>query len=316
MRINDDLVWAEKYRPKTVADCILPDRIKNMFLGFITQGKLPNLMLYGSAGTGKTSIARALCDNMDLESFVINASRDGRIDDIRNRITEIATTISFEGKQKCIILDEADGLSAAAQNALKAVIEEYSHTRFIFTCNTPNKIIKPIHSRTQGIDFKILETEKQALMLQIMLRMFDILKGENVAFDKTAVAQIVKKFYPDNRKILNVLQGAAANGKIDESVLATLKNAEIEVLLAAVKEKDLRACRQWITNNADVDMAVMLEELYEIFSKAVVLTEDNPDNILNLIEAVGICNMDSSWAPSSQITMLRLVGKLFSLQYK
>ena len=311
-----ELIWADAYRPNTVADCILPDRIKKTFLDFVSKKNMPNLMLSGSSGTGKTTIARALCNDMGYESVIINASRERGIDMIRYTIKEVAGTISFEGKPKAIILDEVDGLGSEAQQALRGSIEEYPRTRFIMTCNNKNKLHKAIHSRTDNIDFKILDVEKQDMMLKFLMRIFDILKKENVAFDKKVVTQVVKKYYPDNRKILNVLQTYSASGTIDENLLSNLKGSDVEVLLHSVKEKDLRACRQWIADNVDSDIGIMMEEIYEVFSKAVVLTDDNPNNVLGMIQAIGTCNRGQYFAASQAVNLMEMVGSLIGLEYK
>jgi len=187
----EEFVWAEKYRPKTVNECILPDRIKKTFLSMVAKKNIPNLMLSGGSGTGKTTAARALCAEIGYEVMFINASKNRGIDMIRSDIADVAGTISFEGKPKAIILDEADGLTFDAQQAIRASIEEYSKTRFILTCNNKNKLLKPIHSRTDNIDFKILDSEKMDVMSKFLERIFEILKLENVTFDKKVVGKVV-----------------------------------------------------------------------------------------------------------------------------
>ena len=313
---KDDLIWVEKYRPTTVNECILPDRIKKTFLEFITKGTMPNLMLSGSAGTGKTTIARALCEDMNYEYMLLNASKERGIDMIRNTIQQVASTISLEGKNKAIILDEADGLTLEAQQAIKAAFEEHSRIKFILTCNTKNKLAKPIHSRTSVIEFKILDSEKELMMIKMLKRTMEILKKENITFDQKVVGQIVKRYYPDNRKILQVLQTHGSSGNINESLLETKKGADVSVLLAAVKDRDLGACRQWIANNKDEDPSILFDEIYNVFSKQVAVSDDNPDNILNLIDAVAECNYRANFAANQEVNVMALVAKMMRLEFK
>ena len=304
---QDDLLWVEKYRPQTVAECILPDRIKKQFLDFVKQGNMPNLLLSGTAGTGKTTIARALCNDMDYECLLINASKDRNLALI-DKISQVASTISLEGRQKAIILDEADGLNPqSAQPALRAAIEEYSHIRFILTCNYRNRLIEPIHSRCNGIDFAILPSEKEAMMLKFLVRTFEILAKEKVTFDKKVVGQLVKKFYPDNRKILGALQGYSAGGTIDAGLLTHAEGATIDNLLKFVKDKDLGACRQWVADNADIDTSTLFSDIYNKFYYEV-----SPDGVLNMIQAVADYQYKSAFAANQEINTMGLIAALMS----
>lgn len=314
---QDDLLWVEKYRPKTVSECILPKRIKNSFLEIVKQKNMPNLLLAGTAGTGKTSIARALCNDMDYEYIIVNASKDRNLSLI-DKIAQVASTISLEGKNKAIILDEADGLNPqSAQPALRAAMEEYSHVRFILTCNYKNRLIEPIHSRTSVVDFNIMNSEKEEMMMQLLLRLFEILTLEKVKFDKKVVGQLVKKHYPDNRKILNSLQRYSAGGVIDAGLLTHAEGTSIEALLKAVKERDLGACRQWAADNADIDTATLFSDIYNKFYYEVKVTDDNPANVLNLIQMVADYQYKSAFAANQEINTMGLIASMMAqLEFK
>lgn len=313
---QDDLLWVEKYRPQTVKDCILPARIKKSFLDIVKQGNMPNLILSGSAGTGKTTIARALCNDMNYEYILINASKDRNLALI-DKIAQIASTISLEGKKKAIILDEADGLNPQnAQPALRASMEENSHIRFILTCNYKNRILEPIHSRASIVDFNLLATEKEEMRLTLLRRIIEILGKEGVTFDMKVVAEVVKKYHPDNRKILNTLQRYSAGKVIDAGLLETMNKASISVLIKAVRERDLGACRQWVTDNADVDTGSLFTDIYEAFYHEVLVTEDNPNNILDLIQLVADYQHKAVVAINPEINTMAMIAGLLKLEFK
>ena len=217
--VREESNWVDIYRPKTVSECILPRRIKARFEGFVKNNHFPNLLLTGDPGIGKTSIAKALCNDMGFENHFFNASRDGNIELIKKDIKSIASTLSIQGKEKCIIFDEADGLTKGAQPALRASLEQYSHVRFIFTCNDKRKLIPALHSRTSTIEFDVLESEKEEMKDIFSERVFEILTKENILFYRCAVNKIIEKYYPDNRRILNELQSASAIKEADGGIL-------------------------------------------------------------------------------------------------
>ncbi len=264
MRDNDELLWVEKYRPRAIEDCILPERIKSTFRKFVENRSFPNLLLTGSAGTGKTTVARALCNELDYEILFINASDERNIDVVRNKIKDFASTYSMNGKTKVIILDEADGLNATAQPALRAAMEEFHTCRFILTCNFENKLIDPIHSRTAKESFLLTKAEKTETMVQFLKRVFQILDTEEIQYDKKVVAELVKKHYPDNRRILNDLQRYATGGVIDTGILSNLvQGTVVKDLITMIKDKDFTKARQWIADNADADPASVFRQLYD-----------------------------------------------------
>lgn len=262
----DEFLWVEKYRPRKLEDCILPDHQKETFRQIVSKGEMPNMLLCGGAGMGKTTIARALCEELDCEYMVINGSEESGIDILRNKIRNFASTVSFEGKKKVVILDEADYLNPnSTQPALRGFIEEFSaNCRFIFTCNFKNKIIAPLHSRTTVIEFKLAKAEKQKMAAGFFKRVLDILAAENVTVsDAKVVAKLIEKHFPDYRRCLNELQRYSVAGVIDEGVLVNLADVNIKELTDALKEKDFRKMRAWVANNIDNDPQTIFRKLYD-----------------------------------------------------
>ena len=260
----EHLLWTEKYRPKTVEDCILPESIKNTFLEYVNRKEIPNLLLSGSAGVGKTTIARALCEEVGCDYIVINGSDESGIDVLRNKIKNYASSISFTGGRKVIIIDEADYLNPnSTQPALRGAIEEFSsNCSFIFTCNFKNRIIDPIHSRCAVIDFKI-NGSKAKMASQLFKRIEWVLKEEGVSYDKEVVAAVITKHFPDNRRILNELQRYSVSGTIDRGILTSVSDVQLGELTKGLKEKDFAAARKWVTNNLDNDPVKIYRKLYD-----------------------------------------------------
>jgi len=260
----EHLLWTEKYRPKTVEDCILPESIKNTFLEYVNRKEIPNLLLSGSAGVGKTTIARALCEEVGCDYIVINGSDESGIDVLRNKIKNYASSISFTGGRKVIIIDEADYLNPnSTQPALRGAIEEFSsNCSFIFTCNFKNRIIDPIHSRCAVIDFKI-NGSKAKMASQLFKRIEWVLKEEGVTYDKEVVAAVITKHFPDNRRILNELQRYSVSGTIDKGILTSVSDVQLGELIKGLKEKDFAAARKWVTNNLDNDPVKIYRKLYD-----------------------------------------------------
>lgn len=310
---DDKLLWVESYRPKKVEDCILPKRIKDVFLAFVKHGNFPNLLLTGGPGIGKTTIARALCNDMGYEYILINASDQRNIDTVRTTIRDFSSTMSLEGKPKAIILDEADGLNPnSAQPALRAAIEEFSHMRFILTCNFKNKLIAPIHSRTSTVEFNLQAEEKDEMKMHFLKRIFEILKKENVTFDQKAVGQIIKKYYPDNRRILNELQKYSIGGVIDSGILANTKGANLDDLVKAMKEKSMSACRQWVTNNVDTDPVMLFREIYDR-----LVTDIKVEGIPGMVMSIADYQYKSAFVADQEInTMAMVMSLLGQVEFK
>lgn len=261
----EHLLWVEKYRPKTVSDCILPDRIKTVFQEYVNQKNIPNLLLSGGAGIGKTSIAKAMCQEIGCDVMVINGSDEGRmIDTFRTKIKNYGSSMSLSGGRKVIILDEADYCNPeSVQPALRNFIEEFSsNCSFIFTCNFKHKLIEPLHSRCAVVDFGLRPAEKTSMAGQFFKRVQSILDKEKVEFDDKVVAEIIKKHFPDFRRVLNELQRYSQLGKIDTGVLAQIGNIQIDQIVKYIKDKDFTAIRKWVASN-DLDSNTIFRQVYD-----------------------------------------------------
>ena len=242
-----DFLWVEKYRPKTIADTILPNQLKVTFQQFVDQKNIPNLLLSGGAGVGKTTVAKAMCEMLDCDYIVINGSLNGNIDTLRNEISRFASSVSLRGGRKYVILDEADYLTNNTQPALRNFMEEFSkNCGFILTCNFKDKIIDPLKSRCSVIEFKINKADMAELAKQFMKRVMEILNTENVPYEKAVVAEVIKKHFPDWRRVLNELQRYSATGKIDTGILSNMRDVNLTKLVGYLKEKDYTNLRKWI----------------------------------------------------------------------
>ena len=260
-------IWCEKYRPMTIDECILPKGIREAFKGFVEKGDMPSIILAGSAGTGKTTAAKALCRELGYDYILINASNDRNIDVLRGTITQFASSASLMSDVKVVILDEADYANAnTLQPALRGAIEEFSKTtRFIFTCNYPQRIIPALHSRCSVFTYDIPKTERQEIALAFMKRVFAILENEGIEYDKPTIAGLIKKHFPDYRRVLNELQRyASINGKVDADILVSTKAYNIAELVGYLKDKDFKSMRKWAVENiADKDVNAVFRELYD-----------------------------------------------------
>jgi len=269
---REQFLWVEKYRPRKISDCILPSDLLSMFQEFITQDSIPNMLLAGTAGTGKTTIARALCEELGCDYIIINGSEESGIDVLRTKIKDFASAVSLSGKVKVVILDEADYLNPnSTQPALRGFIEEFSRNcRFIFTCNYKNKIILPLHSRTTVIDFKLNKADRPIMASRFMKRLKDILAEENVTYDIKVVVELLNKYFPDYRRVLNELQRYSSSGTIDAGILANFSDANMKELVSALREKDFKKMRSWVVNNMDNDPQALFRNLYDVLLVEVV----------------------------------------------
>lgn len=262
-----DFLWVEKYRPQKIEDCILPKRIKDTFQEIVDQGNVPNLLLSGTAGIGKTTVAKALCKQLGVDYYVINGSDEGRfLDTVRSQAKNFASTVSLLGgsSRKVIIIDEADNTTHDVQLLLRGFIEEFHKTcSFIFTCNFKNKIIEPIHSRCSCIEFGIQKNEKQQIMASFFSRLNNILDEEGVAYDKKVVAELIQRHFPDWRRVLNELQRYSTSGSIDTGILSAMIDTKIDKLVDFLHRKDYAAVRQWVVDNLDNDPNIILRNLYD-----------------------------------------------------
>ena len=259
-------LWVEKYRPHNIDDCILPQEVKSTFKDFIKSGEVPNLLLSGTSGTGKTTLARALCEELGCDYIIINGSDEGRqIDTLRTKIRTFASAVSFEGKTKVVILDEADYLNReSVQPALRAFIETFAENcRFIFTCNYSNRIIDPLHSRTTVVDFKITPSDRPKLAAKFLKRMKDILTSEGVNYSENVLAELLMKYFPDYRRVLNELQRYSVSGSIDEGILSNFQEINAKQLIESLRDKEWKKMRQWVANNVDTDPQGIFRQIYD-----------------------------------------------------
>lgn len=261
---NDEFLFVEKYRPKTVAECVLPEVTKNTFQEYVNKKEIPNLLLVGSAGVGKTSAAKALCEEVGCDYLFLNGSSENGIDIFRNKISNYASSVSISGGKKVIIIDEADFLTVNAFAALRAGIESFTkNCTFILTGNHKNKFPEAIQSRCAVVDFTISKTEKKKLLTQFFKRVCNILDIENISYDKEAVATFVTKWYPDNRRVLNELQRYSVNGQIDVGILSQVGELQLKDLIKCLKEKNFSGVREWVVNNIDNDYNTIYRKIYD-----------------------------------------------------
>jgi len=281
--VEKNFLWVEAYRPRKINDCILPKEHVDYFNQMVAKGEIQNMLLCGSAGTGKTTVARALCEELNTDYIVINGSEESGIDVLRTKIKSFASTVSFTGNTKVVILDEADYLNPnSTQPALRGFIEEFSsNCRFIFTCNFKNRIIPPLHSRCAVIEFKIKNADKPKIASAFFNRVTDILKLENIPFDPKVIARVVEKHFPDFRRSLNELQRYSQSGSIDEGILVNLGETNMKELVESVKLKDWKKMRSWVVSNLDNDPVSLFRKIYDTF---VPLTNQVPQLVLMIAD--------------------------------
>ena len=304
-----DFLWCERYRPKTIEECILPEQTKKSFQDFLNSGELPNLLLCGPAGVGKTTVAKALCNELGADYYVINGSDEGRfLDTVRNQAKNFASTVSLTGssKHKVIIIDEADNTGNDVQLLLRANIEAfYNNCRFIFTCNYKNKIIEPLHSRCAVIDFTIKGKQRVQLAGSFFQRLQTILDAERIEYDQKVVAELVTKHFPDFRRVLNECQRYSTSGKIDAGILASFSDVSVNDLLKYLKEKNFTEVRKWVVANLDNDASSVLRMVYDALYEHL----DGP-SIASCVLIVAKYQYQSAFVVDQEINLLAALTEI------
>lgn len=306
---RNEFLWVEKYRPKKIEDCILPKTIKKTFLEFVQQEEIPNLLLAGPAGCGKTTVAKALCEELGVDYYVINGSDEGRfLDTVRNQAKNFASTVSLSatGKHKVIIIDEADNTTTDVQLLLRANIETfYKNCRFIFTCNYKNKIIEPLHSRCAVVEFSIKGKEKARLAGEFFKRLGTILQEENIKYDEKVLVEIINSHFPDWRRILNECQRYSVGGEIDTGILATFTDVSVNDLIKHLREKNFSEVRKWVSSNLDNDTSVVLRKVYDALYEKL----DGP-SIASTVLIVAKYQYQSAFVADQEINLLAALTEI------
>jgi DNA polymerase III delta prime subunit len=304
----EEFLYVEKYRPSKIEDCILPERMKQTLKDIVKQGEIPNMLFSGGAGTGKTTAAFALCNELDADVLFINASMESGIDVLRSKIQSFASTVSFGGGTKVVILDEADGLNANSfQPALRGFIETFSaNCRFILTCNFPQKLIAPIHSRCTALNFTIEKSEKQELAAKFFKRACAILVEEKVEYDPKVVAEVITKFFPDYRRVLNELQRYSVSGKIDSGILSNFSDDSYKALIGYIKEKNFTEARKWVGMN-DIDCVELFRHFYDYSSTLV-----EPNSVPQLILIMADYSYKSAFVADQELNIMAALTEIMS----
>ena len=306
---RDEFLWVEKYRPKKIEDCILPDNIKKTFQGFLSKGEVPNLLLAGPAGCGKTTVAKALCHELGVDYYVINGSDEGRfLDTVRNTAKNFASTVSLSStaKHKVIIIDEADNTTNDVQLLLRAFTEEFSgNCRFILTCNFKNKIIEPLHSRCACIDFSTNSKDRPKLASQFFNRLGTILETESIEADPKVLAELINKHFPDWRRVLNECQRYSSSGQIDAGILATFSDVKVNDLVKKLKDKDFPEVRKWVVNNLDNDTSVLLRRIYDACYDSLV-----PNTIPSAVLILAKYQYQMAFVADQEINMIACLTEI------
>ncbi len=305
----NDFLFVEKYRPQTIEECILPANIKKTFSDFLNKGEIPNMLLAGPPGVGKTTVAKALCKELGVDYYVINGSDEGRfLDTVRNNAKNFASTVSLssEAKHKIIIIDEADNTSNDVQLCLRAFIEEFAgNCRFIFTCNYKNKILEPLHSRCAVVEFSIKGKEKQEVAAAFFTRLNYILDEERIEADKKVLAELVNKHFPDWRRVLNECQRYSVSGKIDSGILAAFSDVAVDDLIKNLKTKNFPEVRKWVNSNLDNDTSVLLRRIYDSLYESLV-----PNTIPGAVLIIAKYQYQMAFVADQEINMLACLTEI------
>jgi len=312
--MNDVILWVEKYRPSKISDTILTDELKKTFQTFVDEGYIPNLLLSGGPGVGKTTVAKAMLDEIGATYMMINGSEESGIDVLRNKIKNFASTVSMDGKRKFVILDEADYLNPqSTQPALRGFMEEFhKNCGFILTCNFKNRIIEPLHSRCSVVEFKIPTSDKPKLAGQFFKRVTDILTTEGIQFEPKAVAGVVEKHFPDWRRVLNELQRYSASGAIDSGILVNVSETNMNDLVSFLKDKDFKSIRKWVANNMDNDPTQVYRKIYDTLYEQI-----EPSTVPHLVLSVADYQYKSAFVADQEINMLAfMIEVMTQVQFK
>ena len=307
--MNTDFLWVEQYRPKTIDDCILPDSLKTLFKSFIKKGELSNLLFSGTPGIGKTTVAKALCEELNCDWIMINGSEEGGIDVLRNKIKNFASTVSLSGGKKVVILDEADYLNPqSTQPAMRGFVEEFhKNCRFILTCNFKNRIIEPLHSRFSNIEFKVNPKDKPKLATKLFERAVYILKEQNISYEDKVLAELIKKHFPDFRKLINELQRYSVSGTIDAGILVNVSDENLKSLLTHLKNKEFSDMRKWVVQNLDNDPVKIFRKIYDTLYQSL-----EPSTIPIAILIIADYQYKSAFVADQEINLVACLTELMS----
>mgnify|MGYP001364736219 FL=1 len=307
--MNTDFLWVEQYRPKTIDDCILPDSLKTLFKSFIKKGELSNMLFSGTPGIGKTTVAKALCEEMNCDWIMINGSEEGGIDVLRNKIKNFASTVSLSGGKKVVILDEADYLNPqSTQPAMRGFVEEFhKNCRFILTCNFKNRIIEPLHSRFSNIEFKVNPKDKPKLASRLFERAVYILKEQNVSYEDKVLVELITKHFPDFRKLINELQRYSVSGSIDAGILVNVSDENLKTLVTHLKNKEFSDMRKWVVNNLDNDPVKIFRKIYD-----TLYSNLEPSTIPHAVLIIADYQYKSAFVADQEINLVACLTELMS----
>ena len=307
--MNTDFLWVEQYRPKTIDDCILPDSLKSLFSSFVKKGELSNMLFSGTPGIGKTTVAKALCEEMNCDWLMINGSEEGGIDVLRNKIKNFASTVSLSGGKKVVILDEADYLNPqSTQPAMRGFVEEFhKNCRFILTCNFKNRIIEPLHSRFSNIEFKVNPKDKPKLASRLFERAIYILKEQNIDYEDKVLVELITKHFPDFRKLINELQRYSVSGAIDAGILVNVSDENLKTLVTHLKNKEFSDMRKWVVNNLDNDPVKIFRKIYD-----TLYTNLEPSTIPHAVLIIADYQYKSAFVADQEINLVACLTELMS----